>query len=64
METWNKNDGTKPFGLVDIELNCDVDEWPGIPDVRYAQDPNDWDWRIHMGGVEISRWRPTQACLR
>lgn len=61
-EGWNKNTGVKPdhTKLVDIELNCDEVDAPGIPCIRYNEEVNRWDWQTRIGGVEIIYWRFSQ----
>lgn len=52
---WIKNTGTKPdVPFVHIQLNRDADGWPGIPDTRYNQNVDNWDWS-RAGGVMIDR---------
>ena len=57
---WIENTGTKPdLTSVDIKLNRDVDDWPGIIDTRYAQTPDDWDWNVYSHSVAITHYRQT-----
>ncbi len=57
MPPWIENKGLKPDAdYVHIRLNCDVEDWPGVTDVRYNQNPNRWDWQRHIGGIEITHY--------
>lgn len=54
---WIENTGKKPdVTCVHIKLNCDVEEWPGIPDIRYNESPDRWDWQRRIGGIEITHY--------
>lgn len=54
---WIKNEGTKPAASrVDIRLDIDEPEWPGVPFERADQDPNDWDWML-LQSPKITHYR-------
>ena len=53
---WIRNTGEMPqFSKVDIVLSEDEENYPGVPIIRYGQDPKEWDWTKH--GVHITHYR-------
>lgn len=56
---WIKNIGNQPSCNVDVKLDCDEFDWPGVDCVRYNQNPNDWEWTISISGISITHYRPT-----
>ena len=55
-KVWIKNEGVKPdLACVHIKLNCNVPDWE-VPDIRYWQQPDKWDWQRRIGGIEITHY--------
>lgn len=42
---------------VDIKLNCDVEDQPGVPCIKYSVNPRKWDWQRKIGGIEFTHYR-------
>lgn len=44
---WIDNTGTPPeYAHVDLMLNGDEEDWPGVQMIRYDQRTKEWDWTI------------------
>lgn len=55
---WIKNDGKRPpLDFVDVKLNVDADDAPGITKVMYWQKPIEWDWNAGWSCVRITHYR-------
>lgn len=56
---WIKNEGQAPeLALVDIKLNEDEEEWPGVPMIRFGVEPRHWDWSERTF-CAITHYRPS-----
>ena len=57
MSEWMKNEGkAPPFAVVDIKLNIDEPDMPGVGAIRYGVRWEEWDWST-FDGVRITHYR-------
>lgn len=59
-QDWVPNTGIKPNYRVDIKLKSYDFEFAWIDCIRFNQDPDNWDWQMHIGDCEITHHRASK----